>query len=203
MRDSAIVSLPIGCFDLETLQVNQSPKEGVKTKFSKSIKSTLFRFDDSLLGYVSEWVKYLKETLLYGNAAPLFPKNKVENSSESKTFVSNSVEAAFWQSVNSMREIFKERFSKAGIEYFPPHALRHLAVKLAVSRCKNGHEIKAVSQNFGHENVGTTMVTYGSMNNLQVAETIAAINFSEEEDSNNDIINQFQEFLKMKKKNNF
>ena len=42
MRDSAVVSLPLGCFDETKLQVNQSPKHGVNTKFNKSILSILY-----------------------------------------------------------------------------------------------------------------------------------------------------------------
>ena len=205
MRDSAIVSLPIGCFYENNLQIDQNPKLGVKTKFSKTIRSYLFRFDENMLKYFLDWVAYLKQEKLFGNADPIFPRNKVENIENAKLFVSNSIEPKFWQSVTSMRDIFRKRFKDAGIEYFPPHALRHLAVRLATEKCRNGQEIKAVSQNFGHENVGTTMTTYGTINNLDVGSIISNINFSGSSTSNdpNALIAEIQDFLKKRQGGGF
>lgn len=204
MRDSAIVTLPIGCFDEQTLKVNQDPKLGVKTKFSKHIRSVLFQFDEEILEYFLEWYRYLKTEKLFGNADAVFPKNLVQNAENAKSFVSNFVEPKFWQSVTSMREIFRQRFEHAGIEYFPPHSFRHLAVITAVSKCKNGHEIKAVSQNFGHEDVGTTMTTYGTLTNTQMNSLISNMNFSEANNNNQvDILAKFQDFLKQQGQGNF
>lgn len=204
MRDSAIVSLSIGCFDEQTLKVNQDPKLGVKTKFSKHIRSVLFQFDEELLEYFLEWYRYLKTEKVFGNSDPVFPKNLVQNAENAKSFVSNYVEPKFWQSVSSMREIFRQRFEYAGIEYFPPHTFRHLAVITAVSKCKNGHEIKAVSQNFGHEDVGTTMTTYGTLTNTQMNGIITNMNFSETNNDNQaDLLAKFQDFLKQQGQGNF
>lgn len=204
MRDNAIITLPIGAFNEKTLQINQDPKLGVKTKFSKTIRSVLFKFDDKMLEYFLEWYRHLKTEKLFGNADPIFPKNKIENAENSKTFISNSVEPKFWQSVTSMRDIFKQRFENAEIEYFPPHSFRHLAVITAISKCKNGHEIKAISQNFGHENVGTTMTTYGTLTNTQMNSIIAGMDFLESNNNNQaDLFIKFQEFLKQQGQGNF
>lgn len=202
MRDSAITSLPLGCFDENTLQVSQDPKKGVKTKFSKTINSVLFKFDDEMLKYVLDWVKYLKEERHFDDTRPIFPRNKVENAQGANSFVSNFVGAEFWQSVTSMRDIFKQRSEEAGIEYFSPHCFRHSAVNTAISKCRNGHEIKAVSQNFGHEDVGTTMTTYGKLNDNQVNNLISEMDFS---NSNNDadLLLKFQEFLKNQNQSKF
>jgi len=204
MRDSAIISLPIVAFNENTLQINQDPKLGVKTKFSKTINSVVFKFDDDMLCFILGWVRYLKTEKLFGNADPIFPKNKVENSEHSKSFMSNSIEPKFWQSATSMRDIFKQRFEDADIEYFSPHCFRHLAVMTAISKCKNGHEIKAVSQNFGHEDVGTTMTTYGTLNNTQVSSLISGMDFSSSNNNNQpDLIVKFQEFLKKQGQGSF
>lgn len=196
MRDAAIITLPISAFDENTLQVSQDPKLGVKTKFSKTINSVLFKFDDDMLSYIIDWIKLLKTEKFFGNNDPIFPRNKIECAENSKTFISNSVEPKFWLSATSMRSIFKQRFKNAGIEYFSPHTFRHLAVNSAIAKCKNGYEIKAVSQNFGHENVGTTMTTYGTLNNTQVNNIISGLDFSNSNNHQNDLIVKFQEFLK-------
>lgn len=203
MRDSAITSLPLGCFDENTLQVSQDPKKGVKTKFSKTINSVLFKFDNDLLNYVLEWVRYLKEEKHFIDTNPLFPRNKVENAQGANIFVSNYVESEFWQSVTSMRDIFKQRFTDAGIEYFSPHCLRHSAVNTAISKCRNGHEIKAVSQNFGHEDVGTTMTTYGKISDTQVNNLISGMDFSNSNNNDADLLVKFQEFLKSENQSKF
>ena len=48
MRDKAIVSLPLGCFDEKGLTVNQNPKKGVQTKFSKHMITTLIIPDEQI-----------------------------------------------------------------------------------------------------------------------------------------------------------
>ena len=178
MRDSAIISLPICCFNDENLIVSQDPKLGVNTKSKKTIYTKLFNFDESMLEYFLDWYKYLKTDKLFGNSDPVFPKNMVENAEGTKTFISNSVEPKFWQSVTSLREIFKTRFQHAGIEYYPPHSFRHAAILNAVKKAKDPEELKAISQNVGHENIGTTLMTYGTLTQHRVEELIENIDFS-------------------------
>lgn len=203
MRDSAITTLSLGCFDEAKLLINQDPKLGVKTKFSKTIRSYLFKFDEQMLGYFLDWYKYLKTEKLFGNNDPIFPRNKIENAENSKNFSSNSVEPKYWQSVSSMREIFKQRFENAEIEYFSPHTFRHLAVITAISKCRSGHEIKAVSQNFGHEDVGTTMMTYGTLNNSQVGDIISGMSFSNDTSKDSHIMQKLKALLEQEDKGNF
>lgn len=205
MRDAAIISLPLGAFEEDTLKVNQNPKLGAKTKFSKTIHSYLFRFDDGLLEAIQDWVKYLKQQKNFQDDDPLFPHNKIHNAPNQKRFISDSVEPLYWQSVTSMRTIFKQRFKAAGIEYFSPHTLRHLAVRLATEKCRNGQELKAVSQNFGHENVGTTMTVYGTINNLDMGSIISGMKWGDDTSSLSDYeqFKKFQEFMKQDNQGNF
>lgn len=199
MRDNAIVSLPIGCFDVEALQISQDPKKGVKTKFSKTIYSYLFKFDDEMLGYILDWIKYLKEEKFFGNADPIFPMNKVEFAYNSKSFTSNKVEPSYWHGANPMREVFRQRFKEADVEYFPPHSFRHLATNYAEKRCRNAEELKAISQNLGHENVGTTFGSYGNINNNRVGELITQMDFSDSNDAEERaLFEQFKALMRKK-----
>lgn len=45
----------------------------VNTKFSKTFTTYFFPVGDEALNIVSDWVKYLREELLWGNDDPLFP----------------------------------------------------------------------------------------------------------------------------------
>ena len=178
MRDKAVATLPLGCFDRDALKVDQDPAKGVQTKFGKSLVSVLFPFSDKLVGYVVGWAEYLERTKFFAPTAPLFPKSKVEQERADLTFVATGVDRGFWKGTGSIRSILQRRSEKAGLAYHHPHTFRHAAVSLAMKQCKNAEEIKAVSQNFGHEHVGTTMMTYGTLDQFRVVDVIGGIDFS-------------------------
>lgn len=179
MRDKAIATLPIGCFDEDNFIIYQNPRLGVETKFSKYIFSVLFRFDDRLVNYVIEWTKHLKAKG-FGSQDPLFPRSKLEQGKNNLCFESASeVEPVFWQGAGRIRETFKKRFKAAGLQYYPPHTFRHLAVDLAVEHCKGGEQIKAISQNFGHEYIGTTFSQYANYDSKRLTEILKNMDFSE------------------------
>ncbi|MGB8656633.1 MAG: site-specific integrase [Candidatus Zixiibacteriota bacterium] len=178
MRDKAIVTLPLGCFDEESLTINQNPKQGVQTKFSKFIPSTLFRFDDKLASYVIEWVKHLR-TKAFGSQDPLFPRSKIEHGEDNLSFEpAREVEPIFWRGTGMIRQIFKNRSKDAGLPYHPPNTFRHLAVDLAFKHCETGEQMKAVSQNFGHEHIATTFSSYANYDPQRLHEILKNLNFS-------------------------
>lgn len=180
MRDQAVATLPLGCFDRPNLSVSQDPKSGVATKFSKSIQTKLFEFDPALIGHVVAWAEYLERDLRYCPADPLFPRTRVEQADGGLTFEATGVEPVFWKGTNSIRKILRDRSESAGLEYYHPHTFRHAAVRLALKRCTTGEQIKAVSQNLGHEHIATTMMTYGAVDNERVQELIGQMDFSDD-----------------------
>lgn len=186
MRDDAIVSLSMGSFDPNKLTVSQDPSKGVRTKFSKHIDTTLFKFDETLLEYFLDWYKYLKEIKGYKGNDPIFPKSKLEQiSKNNRTFSATTVEPKTWKSASAMRKIFKERAINAGVQYYSPHKFRHLAVRLSTDHCKSAEQLKAVSQNLGHEHVGTTLLTYGRIHVPQVRNIISDMDFRKTDDVEN------------------
>lgn len=178
MRDKAITTLPIKCFDVESLEVYHDVKAGVKSKFGKTHQTYLFPFDERMLTYVIDWYNYLVKQKFYSLDAPLFPRNKVEQGENSKSFMSNSIEPIFWQTTSPITEIFKQRFEQAGMDYYSPHTFRHLANYLTKKACRSIEEFQAVSQNFGHQHMGTTFSSYGKLPAYQVKETIQKLDFS-------------------------
>jgi integrase len=180
MRDKAIVTLPLGCFDEGRLTVTQNPRQGVQTKFAKLITTRLMGFDDSLVGYVLEWFNVL-EAKGFGSQDPLFPRAKLTQGENGMSFESSmEVEPVYWRGTGGIRAVFKRRAEEAGLSYFPPHTFRHRAVLLALRACKTGEQIKAVSQNFGHEFVATTLASYANLPPEQLASIIECINFSKQ-----------------------
>ena len=83
-----------------------------------------------------------------------------------------------WNDASPVRAIFKEAFARAGLPYFPPHALRHTLGHLMQTACRSPREIKAWSQNLGHENVATTLTSYGTIDPHQQGEVIGAISLT-------------------------
>jgi len=186
MRDKAIITLPLGCFDTEKLSIDQNPKQGVETKFSKYIPSTLYKFNDKLLKYITEWVKHLKSKD-FGSQDPLFPRSKKEQGDDNLSFEkAQEVEPEFWRGTGRMREIFKERARKANLSYYAPHTFRHLAVDLALKHCRTGEQIKAISQNFGHEHIATTLCSYANYAPDRLSEILKSMDFSGKPSKAND-----------------
>jgi len=178
MRDAAIASLPLKCVDVSSLRIFQDPNKGVKTKFSKYIETTIFKFDEKLIEILKDWIDLLSSKGFERND-PLFPRSK-KNKDEINISFNNAVEVepAYWTNAGSMRKVFKKRFEAAGLKYFPPHTFRHLTKALAFKGCKNGEELHAVSQNFGHENLGTTFGSYGNFPSKKLNEIISNIDYS-------------------------
>lgn len=161
-RISAIYTMPMMAFDEETLTVDQNPKFGIKTKFSKRIVTTFFPIEyTQAVEYFMDWYKYLKQKGFTAKD-PMFPVSKIENGEQNISYHNTGeVEPIFWQSSSSARKIFQKRFVDAEVPYYHPHTFRHLVVKEFARTKLTEEEKKAISQNLGHENTGTTFGSYG------------------------------------------
>lgn len=203
MRDKAITTLPLGCFDEEKQAILQDPRLGVDTKFSKLIPSTLLQFNPQLLNCFLNWVTYLKSKG-YGIKDPLFPRSKQTQGENNLSFESSTeIEPEFWRVTGSIRSIFKQRAENAGLPYFPPHTFRHLAIDLALKNACNGEEIKAISQNFGHEHISTTLSSYANYDPARLSEILKNMDFSgkQKESIEDKIYRTLKKFEKEKEQN--
>jgi len=171
MRADSLMKVSIGTVNLEKMEILQK-----NAKFGKDILTKIFNFDDEMQACFIEWYGYLKEIKLFGNTDPLFPKTKHKQTEENLSFVCNEIDSEYWQSYTSIHKIFKQRAINAGIPEFSPHKYRHLSVHLALQKCKDGQEIKAVSQHFGHEDVITTFQVYGNMKPYELSDILEKIN---------------------------
>jgi integrase len=178
IRDRALVSL-----SLRHVDVNKSPPlvrqepDRVQTKFAKSINTYFFPVGNDLQDIVVHWIGELTRDHLFGPNDPLFPKTKVTQNSN-KSFQAAGIDPSFWSEASPVRAIFKEAFARAGLPHFPPHALRHTLGHLMQTSCRTAQQIKAWSQNLGHENVATTLTSYGTIDPHHQGEVIAAISLT-------------------------
>jgi len=82
------------------------------------------------------------------------------------------IERQFWSNASPIRGIFRKAFDRAGLPYFPPHSFRHTLGHLAQTMCRTPEELKAWSQNLGHENIATTLTSYGKIDPHRQGEVI-------------------------------
>lgn len=201
MRIDAIVSLPLGCINMDDMLVMQDPEMGVRTKFAKRIPTTIFDFDEASVDILRAWIKFLREEKLYTDDDPLFPCTKVEQEGpDSYSFAATTLNRTFWKNANPAREIFKKRFKNAGVEYFTPHSFRHAVSDIALSLCETPSDFKAVSQNLGHENIATTMFDYAKLPEDEVAKRVKQMTHKKEHDPDG-IVKKLLETFDIKPKN--
>jgi len=172
-RDSAIASMKLKHIDFVAGCVHQDARE-VKTKFSKTFTTFFFPVGEEVLHIVVEWVKFLKEELLWGNDDPLFPATLVITGA-ARQFEAAGLARTGWSSAAPIRTIFKEAFVHAGLPYFNPHSFRNTLVRLGQEFCKTPEEFKAWSQNLGHEKVLTTFLSYGQVASPRQGQIIRAL----------------------------
>ncbi len=177
MRDLAVATLPLGCFERDSQIVHQDPAMGVRTKFSKTIHTKLLPFDDRLIRAILSWHDYLACERKLSPDTPFFPRTKsfcLEGESLSGSI---GVEPVFWKTAGPIRKILKERSVNAGLPYFKPHTFRHALARLFQRLPLTPEQLKAVSQNMGHENIGTTLLNYGKLSTHQALEVVGKIDF--------------------------
>lgn len=179
MRDQAVVTVPVGCFDIDQLVVDQNPNRGVETKFSKSIVTTLFRVDETLISYISDWYRFLIDQKKFGIDDPLFPTTEVGLiADDHHAFEAKGLSRSFWADAGPMRKIFKARSKETGVPYFSPHKFRHFIINEVKKHITSMEQLKAISQNLGHENIATTFHGYGMIDTHRVNELVSQIDFS-------------------------
>lgn len=181
MRDSAIASLSLKHIDTsrDPVLVRQDPNE-VKTKFSKAINTYFFPVGDDIRDIALDWIRYLKEEKLYGINDPVFPRTKV-GQDENLSFANQGLEPVHWSNATPIRRIFKQAFTNAGLTYYSPHLFRNTLADLGQKVCKTPEQLKAWSQNLGHENVLTTFTSYGNIDPHRQGEVIKGLSDSDDE----------------------
>lgn len=172
-RDSAVASMKLKHVDLEAGRVFQDARE-VKTKFSKTITTYFFPVGEKVLGYLTDWVNYLRNERQWGDDFPLFPATHMVIGSAMK-WEAAGVHAKHWSDAAAIRRIFKDAFAAAELPYFNPHSVRNTLVRLGQTVCRCPEDFKAWSQNLGHEHVLPTFTSYGAVDPLRQGEIIHSL----------------------------
>ena len=183
-RDRAIASLSLKHVDLDAGRVVQDARE-VETKFSKTFDTYFFPVGEEVQAIVHAWAIYLRNQKLWGLDDPLFPATKVELSPEGH-FAASGLSRKHWRNTAPIRAIFREAFAAAGLPYFNPHSFRKTLALLGEHICTTAEDMKAWSQNLGHDSVLTTFASYGQVAAHRQAEIIR--NLSKPRAVNSDLV---------------
>lgn len=169
-RVTAVASLKLKHVFVDDMRIEQHPQE-VKTKYSKKIVTFLLPVGDFLTNVFVEWVHFLKNEKHFDYNAPLFPNTKL-SFNENDQFSRNELDFVVWQSTTSIREIVKQAFEAAGLDYYSPHSFRNTVVQLGYQLCKTPEDMKAWSLNLGHSGILTTLTNYGAIDECRQGEII-------------------------------
>jgi integrase len=172
-RDGAVASFKLKHVDLDRSLLEQDARE-VRTKASKSFPTFFFPVGDDIRAIVVEWVNYLRTEKLFGFDDPLFPASVVRVGPNGH-FQSDGIGRSHWSNAGPIRSIFQDAFARVGLPYFNPHSFRKTLAQFGQKTCRTIEQMKAWSQNLGHEEVMTTFASYGTLSRGQQAEIMAAL----------------------------
>lgn len=156
VRDGALISLRLKHVDIDRKQVFQDARE-VKTKFRKTSIVDWFPISEDIERIVIEWIDELRE-MGAADDAPLIP------TAPFKPWIgTHRIELEFLTTAAPVRQVLRTAAAAAGVPYFKPHAIRATVSKLCDEWAVSLRDMKALSQNLGHEQMSTTSKYYGDV----------------------------------------
>jgi integrase len=160
-RDNAVASLRLKDVDLPKRLVFQDPRS-VRTKGSKGIWTWFFPVGPNSLEIVTAWIEELRHGRAWNDNDPLFPATLV-GLNDKGLFAPIGLSRSTWANADPIRKAFRRAFERAQLPYFNPHSFRKTLARLGEQLCRTPEQFKAWSQNLGHEQVSTTLTSYGAV----------------------------------------
>ena len=160
IRVGAFCTLPLEAVDVERKRIKQLPELGVHTKNHKAAITTFLNLSD-LLQVVREWDDLARSRAESGRVAWYTRLDKTGMTIDGHDLITPDRKPG--GKISPLSTGMKELCKLAGITYKSPHKLRHGFGTWGVKHTKNMAELKAISQNLMHANVGITDGTYGRL----------------------------------------
>lgn len=160
-RVGALASFRLGDVDAAEGYVDHDARH-VRTKFAKTFRTWFMPVSDRAIEIVRDWHGELSADPGRGRSDPLFPATAMAPD-EGGAFAPAGLAREGWNGSGPVRDVFKRAFAVASLPYFNPHSFRDMIVRHAVSLNLPTEEMKAWSQNLGHAEVMTTLISYGAV----------------------------------------
>ena len=91
---------------------------------------------------------------------------------EGQDFTNLGLSRDHYASTGPIRSVFKQAFKANGLPPTNPHVFRDTITQLGERLCNSPEHLKAWSQNMGHEQVLTTLTSYGKVDPQRQAKLI-------------------------------
>ncbi len=103
------------------------------------------------------WVEHQRAELVWGLDEAMCPEGLVSRMGRMGAV---GLDRRHWKTTAPINKIFREAFEGAGITYYNPHSFRRTLGRLAGEFDLTAEQQKAWSQNYGHDNLATTISYY-------------------------------------------
>ena len=157
LRIDSVASVLLKLVDLERRCIDADATQ-MRLKGDRSEKVFFLPIDALAEKYFVEWVGELK-SLGFPEESALFPKTPTLQAIRNGA-VPASVDFSVWKGTKQVREVFKNVFDKAGVDYAIPHNVRKSIVAHYFSFGLTPEEILALSANLAHISLDTTIKSY-------------------------------------------
>lgn len=166
IRVGAFVTLPLECVDMKTRRIMQLPEKGVQTKNDKAAVTFLLPISE-LLGIVEAWDAFMRSQS--GGVFNWYPS--IDH--EGVRVLPGLLKGKYTGRAEAFDEGMKKLCELAGVPYKSPHKLRHGHGVFGVKKAKDIGQLKAISQNLMHANIGITDGIYGKLAEEDLAEILS------------------------------
>jgi integrase len=168
MRIGAFVTLPATCVDIARRRVSQLPEKGVQTKNHKAAVTILLPIAD-LMVIIEKWDTRIKSLSGEYNWYPALNTDGWAGTE----FREGLLKGQYTGRAEAFDKGMKMLCDRAKVPYKSPHKIRHGHGVYGVKKSQNMGQLKAVSQNMMHANVGITDGIYGRLAEDELSEILA------------------------------
>jgi integrase len=172
-RDSAAASMRLKHVNPGERKVFHDARE-VRTKAAKTFTSFFFPVGAEIEEIVAAWLGELRSEYLFGPDDPLFPATRM-GLDHAGHFGAVGLGREPWTSAAPIRAAFRKAFQSAGLPYFIPHSVRRTLMHLGYELNLSQREMKAWSQNLGHESMLTSLASYGALSIEEQGQAMAGV----------------------------
>lgn len=175
MRIGAFVTLPAACVDVEKRRIEQLPEKFVQTKNHKAAVTFLLPVPDLQI-VVEKWDKRIRSL---GQEYNWYPALNTDGWAGTK-LRPGLLTGKYTGRAEAFDEGLKILCERAGVPYKSPHKIRHGHGVYGVKNARDMGQLKAISQNMMHANVGITDGIYGKLAEDELGEILSNFGFKEE-----------------------
>jgi integrase/recombinase XerD len=150
--------------------IHINPKD-IDSKFAKARYADCIALPQDIFDNLINWKSELVAKFQFTSKDPLFPK--IPNNFNQLNLLESTMTKEEIKSGSQMRDIFKNAFEKAGLEYINPHNFRHTRARFASKQ--SPQYLNATRQSLGHKNIDTTFNSYGELSTYEQREVIYVV----------------------------